>query len=175
MRKSFRTIAWSMLCLIACGTYIGSSLPAFADSTGKVQSDANSVDSDADSNASNLTAEPILHPLDPLTKSELAESVLILKESGKFGKNVSMVSLTLVEPEKKLVLNFKSGDPIDRKSIAVLYGMDNNETHEVVTDLNSRKIVCDTLRKNIQPMLAVMLSPKFWKKPCWSNTTFNMT
>lgn len=152
MRKSFRTIAWSMLCLIACGTYIGSSLPAFADSTGKVQSDANSVDSDADSNASNLTAEPILHPLDPLTKSELAESVLILKESGKFGKNVSMVSLTLVEPEKKLVLNFKSGDPIDRKSIAVLYGMDNNETHEVVTDLNSRKIVCDTLRKNIQPM-----------------------
>lgn len=152
MRKSIRPIAWIMLFLLTGSTFFGGSLPAHADSTGKAQSDANSVDSDADGNVSNLAPEPILHPLDPLTKSELADSVLILKESGKFGKNVSLVSLTLVEPEKQIVLNFKHGDPIERKSIAVLYGMDNNETHEVITDLNNKKIASDILRKNIQPM-----------------------
>jgi len=159
MRKLFRPFAGAMLSTFLLGsTFIGAALPASADSTGKAQTDANSVDSDADNTATSFAHEPILHPLDPLTKAELAESVRILKESGRFAKSVSLVSLSLAEPEKELVLSFDSknsnlsNNQIERKSIAVLYGIDTNETHEVIIDLNSKKIVSAIQRKNVQPM-----------------------
>ena len=97
-------------------------------------------------------ADSVLHPLDPLTKGELQASVSLLKAEGKFGNRVSLVSLTSQEPSKQTVLAFKAGMPIARESIAVLYNIDNNETHEIVCDLNNMKIVSDKHQKGQQPM-----------------------
>ncbi|PZM84343.1 MAG: hypothetical protein DKT66_06820 [Candidatus Melainabacteria bacterium] len=149
-RHSFTSISLSLLMLSTA--FGGNALPAFADSVGKASSSASSVDSKSDSTATAVAPEPVLHPLDPMTKLELADNVRILKESGKFGTNVSLVSLTLLEPEKEVTLNYKPGDPIRRKSIAVLYGIDTNETHEVITDLNNKQVISDVLRKRVQPM-----------------------
>lgn len=151
MRKGFHPVAGILLSTaLVCTNLLA--LPAQADSTGRASAPANSVDSQSDSPVTGVVPEPILHPLDPLTKSELAEVVGILKAAGKFENNTSLVSLTLLEPAKAVVLNFKAGDLIERKAIAVMYGIEKNETHEIVTDLNTKKIASDTLRKNVQPM-----------------------
>lgn len=150
MRNGFRSVAGLVLsATVACTNSFA--LPAFADSTGKTSSMANSVDSKSDPITS-AAPEPILHPLDPMTRNELAETVVVLKAAGKLGINTSLVSLTLLEPSKDVVLNFKVGDSINRKAIAVTYTLDKNETHEIVTNINSKKIVSDTLRKGVQPM-----------------------
>lgn len=151
MRKNLHQFVGISLSLWLFSTsYFG--VNALADSVGKASSSASSVDSKSDTTVSAAAPEPILHPLDPMTKSELAENVAILKDAGKLGKDVSLVTLTLIEPDKEVTLKFKSGDPIQRNSIAVLYNIATNETHEVVTDLNSKKIVSDTHRKKVQPM-----------------------
>jgi primary-amine oxidase len=153
MRKGFHPVTGFVLSTILASCYYYSgNLPAHADSTGKASTAANSVDSKSDSAAASVAPEPIYHPLDPLTKSELAETVSILKSAGKLDNNTSLVSLTLLEPAKDVVLNFKSGERIDRKAIAVLYSIDKNETREVITDLDNKKIALDTVRTGVQPM-----------------------
>lgn len=102
--------------------------------------------------ANTIVSEGVIHPLDPLTKDELVEAVKILKDSGHFGKNVSLVTLVSQEPTKDEVLAFKVGDPIARKAIAVLYNIDTNQTHEVLADLNLKKTISDKLRPGEQPM-----------------------
>lgn len=153
MSKRFlplRSLAFSAL-LLTIG-FSGNAPAAFADSTGKSFSAVNSVDSKSDDTIKNAAPEPILHPLDPMTVSELEENVKLLKAENKLGNNVSLVSLTLLEPEKELTMKFKAGDPIQRKSLAIIYNIDTNETHEVITDLNNKKVIEDKHRKGAQPM-----------------------
>jgi len=99
-----------------------------------------------------VDAQVIRHPLDPLNKAELESCISILKAEGKLAKNVSLVSLTSNEPTKELVLNWKKGDPIQRNAEAILYSLDKNETHEIIINLNDKKISVDRLKQNVQPM-----------------------
>lgn len=94
----------------------------------------------------------VTHPLDPMTFEELEQNVSIFKREGLLKQGVSLVSLTSDEPSKDAVLSWKQGDPITRKSIAVLYDIEKNETREVITNLTEGKIASNIFRKGVQPM-----------------------
>jgi len=60
------------------------------------------------------------HPLDPLTEQEIAEAVAIIASQGRTDRTTRAAIITLREPSKQQVLQWKSGDPIPRKAFAVL-------------------------------------------------------
>ena len=55
-----------------------------------------------------------LHPLAPLTQTEIEQGVKILKESGRLTGNLAFSSVNLVEPPKDDVNTFTSGSPTTR-------------------------------------------------------------
>lgn len=116
---------------------------------------AQSINIHARSEVAQPSSKPLSqnsHPLDPLSKEELTLGVKVLKDGGKMGKDVSLVTMGLNEPAKEVVLNFKSGDPIKREAFAVVYDISRNETHEAVIDLQNGRLVSWTLRQGVQPM-----------------------
>lgn len=139
-----------LLASVLSTTFIASEPPACAAQ--KQGKKVNSQDKASTSRSSRADAQVIRHPLDPLTKNELEDCVALFKNEGKLGKNISLVSLTALEPSKELVLDWKEGDPIARNAIAVLYSIDKNETYELVVNVSEKKIVSETLKKGVQPM-----------------------
>jgi primary-amine oxidase len=77
------------------------------------------------------------HPLDPLTKAEIASAVEILKSSGKLDASARLPVLRLNEPAKADVLRWKSGDPLHREAFAVVWQRTSNRTAEAVIDLDA--------------------------------------
>src|SRR5262245_7559639 len=53
-----------------------------------------------------------LHPLDPLSKSEMADAVKVLREDRKLGDSYRFVSAVLLEPPRQVVHDHKPGRPI---------------------------------------------------------------
>ncbi len=93
------------------------------------------------------------HPLDPLRAEEIRQASRILHREQKLSEQARFLSLTLQEPAKDIVLQFKPGDPISRQAFAVVYDYRANTTHEAVVDLNREKVVRYQLRPEIQPRL----------------------
>ncbi|RTL45956.1 MAG: primary-amine oxidase [Candidatus Melainabacteria bacterium] len=81
------------------------------------------------------------HPLDPLTAAEIEASTQILKKSGKITDASRFASISLLEPEKSSILNFKPGDPNPRKSFSVIYEAAGNKTFEAIVDLTNKALV----------------------------------
>jgi primary-amine oxidase len=97
-----------------------------------------------------VAAQP-QHPLDPLSQSELGDMVRILREAGKLNESSRFPIVTLQEPSKSVVRNFKSGDPIERRTFAVILDRGQNKTYEAVVDLKAQKIARWTPLPGKQP------------------------
>lgn len=93
------------------------------------------------------------HPLDPLSKDELAKTVDTLKEAGKVNDSTRFVLIHLHEPAKEKVLAFQPGQTLPRQSFAVLYDWGNNTTSEAVVDLREKKLLSWKDVPNAQPGL----------------------
>ena len=82
----------------------------------------------------------IIHPLDSLSKEEIEKSIALFKVDKNLDENSVFSYITLEEPEKEFVKNFKSGDPFSRQSRIV--GVDSNSKgFEVLVDLTGEKII----------------------------------
>lgn len=92
------------------------------------------------------------HPLDPLSRTEMENSVALLKSTGKLGENVSLVLLNALEPSKQSVLSWKEGAPSPRQALAVLYNLKTNQTFEATLDLRGNQLSHYQLREGVQPM-----------------------
>lgn len=103
--------------------------------------DASVVNHRDTSTPSPSVSESATHPLDPLTATEIKTSTEILKKSGKVTEASRFASISLLEPEKSNILNFKPGDPISRKSFAVIYEAASNKTFEAIVDLTNRTVL----------------------------------
>lgn len=111
------------------------------------------------------------HPLDPLTATEIADAVAILRSHRQLGKSIRFVTVVLNEPSKQVVLNFKSGDPIDRQVFIIILDNANGATYESVVSLATSAVVTWKQVLNVQPSImldefieceaAVKASPKF--------------
>ena len=93
------------------------------------------------------------HPLDALNASEITTTTAILKKEGHVDDKTLVASITLLEPPKSEVLAWGTGDPVPRKSKAVLRR--NAKTFEAVVDLRSGKVLSHQEIPGAQPFVTL--------------------
>ena len=93
------------------------------------------------------------HPLDPLSKDEIAAASKLLKESGKLPANARFQTILLNEPPKAEVYAFKAGDTFRREAFFVAYDRANNKTFDGVADLRNRRVVSVREVPDAQPSI----------------------
>src|SRR3546814_20045203 len=82
-----------------------------------------------------------LHPLDPLTSSEIALFREILVEAGLVKESSRLGYVLLKEPEKSKVWAFKPGDDFEREITAVIYDTAANVLERVLVNMTTKKIL----------------------------------
>ncbi len=85
------------------------------------------------------TPQPV-HPLNPLTESEITTAVNILKTEQFLSDTVTFPLISLKEPDKETVLTFRDGNPVERNVFAVIFEPAKNQTYEAIINLNQEKI-----------------------------------
>jgi primary-amine oxidase len=91
------------------------------------------------------------HPLDPLSKEEILRTVEILRTAGKADRNSRFSLITLREPPKDEVLQYKEGSPFRRESFVVVYERSRNQTFEAVVDLVRNALISWKQIPGVQP------------------------
>ncbi|MEW6125526.1 MAG: primary-amine oxidase [Acidobacteriota bacterium] len=95
------------------------------------------------------------HPLDPLSREEIAATVEVLKAAGKVTNDSRYSTIVLNEPPKSEVLNFKAGDQFRREAFVVIYERAPNKTFEAIVDLNKKSLASWKEVPGVQPMFLV--------------------
>ncbi len=82
----------------------------------------------------------IKHPLESLTEDEINKAVDLYKSHDNSDENTLFTNITLVEPSKEIVRNYKDGDGFDR-SVKIV-GVDSNPDGGFVAsvDLNKEEV-----------------------------------
>lgn len=93
------------------------------------------------------------HPLDPLSREEIAAASKLLKESGKLPANARFQTIVLNEPPKAEVYAFNAGDSFRREAFFVAYDRANNKTYEGVADLREQRVLSVKEVPGAQPSL----------------------
>ena len=78
---------------------------------------------------------PEPHPLDPLSRIEIARAVRVIGKSGHATAETRVALITLAEPSKATVLAWQPGAPIERRAFAVI--RNGPRTFEATVDLVS--------------------------------------
>lgn len=111
------------------------------------------------------------HPLDPLSKAEIALTVEILKSNGKASRSSRFPVIALHEPPKAEVLAFKPDSPMRREAFAVVYERAVNKTFEAIVDLNNKSIISWKEVPGAQPRVMLediyMVEQAVRKDPRW--------
>ena len=81
------------------------------------------------------------YPLDPLTHDELSSVVSILHESEHFHHGHRFVDITLREPSKKFMENYRRGEPFYREADVVLVDNNSQSTVESVVSLSHASVI----------------------------------
>ncbi|KAI8561170.1 hypothetical protein RHMOL_Rhmol04G0317400 [Rhododendron molle] len=88
------------------------------------------------SKPNNLVTEAPVHPLDPLTITEINAVRAILSSYVPFSRAFPTIhSLSLDEPEKSQVLEWKNGDPLPPRKAHVI-ALSSGQTHVLIVDLD---------------------------------------
>ena len=88
-----------------------------------------------------LTRPALAHPLDPLSKDELAAAVAVLRDAGKVADTTRFAAIHLREPPKEKVLARRAEEVLPRQAFAVLYDWASNTTSEAIVDVTEKKLV----------------------------------
>ncbi|RGE18760.1 primary-amine oxidase [Leucobacter sp. wl10] len=80
------------------------------------------------------------HPLDSLTADELSATSALLAAERGVDDSWRYASIILREPPKAEVKAWRAGDPIVRRSLAVLWKKQSNEVYEAVVNLTERAL-----------------------------------
>ncbi|MED1440085.1 primary-amine oxidase [Aeribacillus composti] len=102
-------------------------------------------------NHQEFVVQTIKHPLEPLTAEEIKAAVTILKDEKKIGDHVRFITVTLKEPAKNTVLNFKPGDPIEREAFIILLDNKEEKTYEAVVSITKGQMLSFEYIPNVQP------------------------
>jgi primary-amine oxidase len=98
-----------------------------------------------------FAADGPTHPLDPLSKEEIAATVEILKASGKVTDSSRFPMIVLQEPPKAEVLSYKPGAAFRREAFVMVYERATNQTFEALLDLNKKSVSSWKEIKGVQP------------------------
>src|SRR5215475_14589331 len=95
------------------------------------------------------------HPLDPLSAGEIERAWQIVYEQRMSGPRTRVVSITLHEPTKKVVLAHRRSDPIERSAFIVLVDMEAGRTYEVVVSLTEGRVLSWVHVPGVQPAIVL--------------------
>lgn len=93
----------------------------------------------------------INHPLEPLTGEEISSAVDILKVNQHLKESVRFGTVVLKEPSKKVVLNYKKGDPINREVFIIVLDNESEQTYEAVVSITNEEVVSWEHKPGVQP------------------------
>jgi len=99
--------------------------------------------------ATAFAAEEVRHPLDPLTAAEISTVVSVLEDAGKVDDSARFAQILLSEPAKKAVLDWKPGDAIPRRALAIV--KKGPDTFEALVDLRTKQVESWEARPGVQP------------------------
>ena len=91
------------------------------------------------------------HPLEPLDSDEFRRTVAILKRDQGVSETWRFASIELVEPTKADLRAWNPGDPVHRRSQAVLWNRTDNKTYEAVVDLGADTVLSWTHVPHVTP------------------------
>jgi primary-amine oxidase len=115
---------------------------------------------------------PTVHPLEPLSASEIAEAVRLLKTNPVFTRTTRIISIMLREPPKSAVHGWPHTAKVSRQADAVLFDNGRNIALAAALDLDSGKIMqiheappgsqpTMSIDEQVECEQAVLASPKF--------------
>jgi primary-amine oxidase len=81
------------------------------------------------------------HPLEPLCEDEFRQTATVLRRDRGVTKSWRFASIELKEPAKAEVKAWRTGDPVPRASLVVLWNRENNQTWEATVDLTGDRIL----------------------------------
>ncbi len=93
----------------------------------------------------------IRHPLDPLSANEIKTAVAVIAASGKVDRTTRAAMISLSEPEKRDVLEWREGAPQARRAFAIL--RTKGQTYEAVVDLGAGRLESWRWRPGAQPAI----------------------
>ena len=112
-----------------------------------------------------------LHPLEPLSRDEVALAVKVLKDSGKITPTTRFISVSLKEPSKAVVYAFTGKESHPREAAAVLFDNATNACFETDVSLTDQRVIAWKHIPGVQPTMssdeqieceqAVLASPEF--------------
>jgi len=97
------------------------------------------------------TAGSERHPLDALSKEEIAAAVAVLRDSHRTTSASRFVIIALHEPPKSAVLGAGAARQPPRQAFVVVYERAANATFEAVVDLETRRVVQWKAVPDVQP------------------------
>jgi primary-amine oxidase len=100
-----------------------------------------------------LAADTTAHPLDPLSKQEIAAATQVLKSAGKITEQSRTPVFVLHEPAKEDVLSFRPGSKLQREAFVIVYERASNQTFEAVVDLTNNRLASWKEVPGVQPPL----------------------
>jgi len=101
-----------------------------------------------------LTLNKISHPLEPLSADEMNAAVRILKQSKQAGPGLRFISVSLREPAKEIVKEYR-GEQVSREAFAVLYDCQRLECYEAVVSITEELLLEWNHIPGAQPTMAV--------------------
>ncbi len=97
-----------------------------------------------------------IHPLEPLSATEIQHSVELLRELPHFGPATRIISIMLREPSKAIVYAWPNGPAFCREAEAVLFDNAKNNVSAVTLDLDKGAVVkCENGPAGAQPTLSI--------------------
>jgi primary-amine oxidase len=96
-----------------------------------------------------LMAQPVTHPMDPLIAGEYAAAVALLKAANHVNDDSRYPMMTLHEPVKSEILQWKPGDPVPRAAFMII--KQGTQTFEAVVNLTGAQVKSWKEVKGIQP------------------------
>src|ERR1700676_5102434 len=93
----------------------------------------------------------VSHPLEPLTAEEITAAVHIVRTEKQLSQFVRFASVTLHEPAKQLVLQYKPGDTYSGEAELVLLDDEHRVVYEVIVSLTESKVTAWKHVPGVQP------------------------
>ena len=96
-----------------------------------------------------------MHPLEPLTASEVQQAVSLLRQHHKVTPTTRFVSISLKEPRKEWVHQYPDTPAIDREAFVVLFDNATNTCHEAVLSLTRGGLLDWKSVPGVQPTMTL--------------------
>ena len=101
------------------------------------------------------TALSVSNPLDSLTADELRTAVEVVRRERGLGPGVRFVSVTLHEPPKSAVYDFRRGDGMGREAELVMLDRERARTYEAVVSVSEGTVRAWRELQGVQPAIMV--------------------